>query len=114
MDINKRISQLEELLVDYMHKQDFMSEEQMVIKGNLDRLNKIVTQLTSLHRGTSENVAFLMEKVVKITFEQAEMKNEISEMKNEIFENSRVQGEIKDDVVEIKKLVIQLLQNSEK
>lgn len=45
-----------------MHKQDYIYEEVLILKGNLDRMNRTVGTLVETARVTSGDVTYLINK----------------------------------------------------
>jgi chromosome segregation ATPase len=110
MTEKQRISQIEEHLSDYMHKQDFMYEEVLILKGNLERSTKIMSTLAQAHRVTGGNVEFLLEKVNRIEDSQVEMKADIGTLKTKVSNLESDVAEIKSDMSEVKNTLGLILQ----
>jgi chromosome segregation ATPase len=108
MTEKQRISQIEEHLSDYMHKQDFMYEEVLILKGNLERSTKIMSTLTQSHRITSGNVEFLLEKVNRIEDSQVEMKADIGTLKTKVSNLESDVAILKSDVAILKSDVAEI------
>lgn len=51
-----------ELFAGQMHKQDYIYEEVLILKGNLDRMNRTVGTLVETARVTSGDVTYLINK----------------------------------------------------
>ena len=111
MTQEQRLSQVEELLAEQMHKQDFIYEEVLGLKGNLDRMNRVVGTLVETARITNGNVTYLMNKtnviVDKVTeiddrLERLETKFDVFEAKFDVFETKFDVFETKFDNMEVK------------
>ena len=62
MTQEQRLSKVEELLADQMHKQDYIYEEVLILKGNLDRMNRAVGTLVETARVTNGDITYLINK----------------------------------------------------
>ena len=128
MTQEQRLSQVEELLADQMHKQDYIYEEVLILKGNLDRMNRAVGTLVETARVTNGDVTYLMNKtnviVEKITeiderVERLETKFDILETKFDVLETKFDHIEVKvdnieKDIVDIKGLLGKILEKVDK
>ena len=121
MTQEQRLSQVEELLADQMHKQDYIYEEVLILKGNLDRMNRAVGTLVETARVTNGDVTYLMNKtnviVEKVTeiderVERLETKFDVLETK---FDHIEVKVDnIEKDIVDIKGLLGKILEKVDK
>lgn len=100
-----------------MHKQDYIYEEVLILKGNLDRMNRAVGTLVETARVTNGDVTYLINKtsviVEKITeiderVERLETKFDTLETK---FDHVEVKVDnIEKDIVDIKGLLGKILE----
>jgi chromosome segregation ATPase len=107
----QRLSQVEELLADQMHKQDYIYEEVLTLKGNLDKMNSAVGTLVKTSRIMNGDVTFILNKtnviVDKVTeiderVERLETKFDVLETKFDVLETKFDVLETKFDVLETK------------
>lgn len=104
-----------------MHKQDYIYEEVLILKGNLDRMNRTVGTLVETARVTSGDVTYLINKtnviVEKVTeiderVERLETKFDVLEIK---FDHVEVKvNNIEKDIVDIKGLLGKILEKVDK
>jgi chromosome segregation ATPase len=135
MTQEQRLSQVEELLADQMHKQDYIYEEVLILKGNLDRMNRAVGTLVETARVTNGDVTYLMNKtnviVDKVTeidervgrletkFDVLETKFDVLETKFDSFE-AKVDNiekdivDMKGDIGQVKGLLTKILEKVDK
>jgi uncharacterized coiled-coil DUF342 family protein len=128
MTQEQRLSQVEELLADQMHKQDYIYEEVLILKGNLDRMNRAVGTLVETARVTNGDVTYLMNKtnviVEKVTeiderVVRLETKFDVLETKFDSFE-AKVDNiekdivDMKGDMGQIKGLLTKILEKVDK
>jgi chromosome segregation ATPase len=135
MTQEQRLSQVEELLADQMHKQDYIYEEVLILKGNLDRMNRAVGTLVETARVTNGDVTYLMNKtnviVEKVTeidervvrletkFDILETKFDVLETKFDSFE-AKVDNiekdivDMKGDMGQVKGLLTKILEKVDK
>jgi chromosome segregation ATPase len=128
MTQEQRLSQVEELLADQMHKQDYIYEEVLILKGNLDRMNRAVGTLVETARVTNGDVTYLMNKtnviVEKVTeiderVGRLETKFDILETKFDSFE-AKVDNiekdivDMKGDMGQVKGLLTKILEKVDK
>jgi uncharacterized coiled-coil DUF342 family protein len=128
MTQEQRLSQVEELLADQMHKQDYIYEEVLILKGNLDRMNRAVGTLVETARVTNGDVTYLMNKtnviVEKVTeiderVVRLETKFDILETKFDSFE-AKVDNiekdivDMKGDMGQVKGLLTKILEKVDK
>ena len=111
MTQEERLSRVEALLADQMNKQDYIYEEVLILKGNLDRMNRAVGTLVETARVTNGDVTYLMnktnviaDKVTKIDekVERLETKFDVLETKFDVLETKFDVLETKFDVLETK------------
>ena len=111
MTQEQRLSQVEELLAEQMHKQDFIYEEVLGLKSNLDKMNQVVGTLVEISRVTNGDVTYLMNKtnviVNKVTeiderVERLETKFDVLETKFDVLETKFDVLETKFDHIEVK------------
>ena len=128
MTQEQRLSQVEELLADQMHKQDYIYEEVLILKGNLDRMNRAVGTLVETARVTNGDVTYLMNKtnviVDKVSeidgrLERLETKFDVFETKFDVLDNKFGTFEVKvdnieKDIVDIKGLLGKILEKVDK
>jgi uncharacterized coiled-coil DUF342 family protein len=121
MTQEQRLSQVEELLADQMHKQDYIYEEVLILKGNLDRMNRAVGTLVETARVSNGDVTYLMNKtnviVDKVTeidgrVERLETKFDKFEVKVDNIEKDIVN--IKGDIGQVKGLLMKILEKVDK
>jgi predicted nuclease with TOPRIM domain len=135
MTQEQRLSQVEELLADQMHKQDYIYEEVLILKGNLDRMNRAVGTLVETARVPNGDVTYLMNKtnviVEKVTeidervgrletkFDILETKFDVLETKFDSFE-AKVDNiekdivDMKGDMGQVKGLLTKILEKVDK
>ncbi len=128
MTQEQRLLKVEELLADQMHKQDYIYEEVLILKGNLDRMNRAVGTLVETARVTNGDVTYLMNKtnviVEKVTeiderVERLETKFDVLETKFDVLETKFDHIEVKvdnieKDIVDIKGLLGKILEKVDK
>jgi chromosome segregation ATPase len=128
MTQEQRLSQVEELLADQMHKQDYIYEEVLTLKGNLDKMNSAVGTLVKTSRIMNGDVTFVLNKtnviVDKVTeiderVERLETKFDVLETKFDVletkFDNIEVKVDnIEKDIVDIKGLLGKILEKVDK
>ena len=128
MTQEQRLSQVEELLADQMHKQDYIYEEVLTLKGNLDKMNSAVGTLVKTSRIMNGDVTFVLNKtnviVDKVTeiderVERVETKIDILETKFNVletkFDNIEVKVDnIEKDIVDMKGLLVKILEKVDK
>ena len=111
MTQEERLSRVEALLADQMNKQDYIYEEVLILKGNLDRMNRAVGTLVETARVTNGDVTYLMnktnviaDKVTQIDerVERLETKFDVLETKFDVLETKFDVLETKLDTVEVK------------
>ncbi len=104
MTQEQRLSQVEELLADHMHKQDYIYEEVLILKGNLDRMNRAVGTLVETARVTNGDITFLMNKTNVIVEKVTEIDERVGRLENkfDILENKFDILENKFDILETK------------
>ena len=128
MTQEQRLSQVEELLADQMHKQDYIYEEVLTLKVNLDKMNSAVGTLVKTSRIMNGDVTFVLNKtnviVDKVTeiderVERVETKIDILETKFNVletkFDNIEVKVDnIEKDIVDMKGLLVKILEKVDK
>ncbi len=87
-----------------MHKQDYIYEEVLILKGNLDRMNRAVGTLVETARVTNGDITFLMNKTNVIVEKVTEIDERVGRLENkfDILENKFDILENKFDILETK------------
>ncbi len=128
MTQEERLSRVEELLADQMNKQNYIYEEVLILKGNLDRMNRAVGTLVETARVTNGDVTYLMNKtnviVDKVTeiderVERLETKFDVLETKFDVLETKFDTIDVKvdnieKDIFDIKGLLGKILEKVDK
>jgi chromosome segregation ATPase len=108
MTQEQRLSQVEELLADQMHKQDYIYEEVLTLKGNLDKMNSAVGTLVKTSRIMNGDVTFVLNKTNVIVDKVTEIDERVERVETKIDNIEKDIVEMKGDIVEMKGDIVEM------
>jgi chromosome segregation ATPase len=108
MTQEQRLSQVEELLADQMHKEDYIYEEVLNLKGNLDKMNNVVGTLVKTSRIINGDVTFVLNKTNVIADKVTEIDERVERVETKIDNIEKDIVEMKGDIVEMKGDIVEM------
>ncbi|MDZ7898907.1 MAG: hypothetical protein U5N85_12910 [Arcicella sp.] len=114
MTQGQRLSQVEDLLADQMHKQDYIYEEVLTLKGNLDKMNNVVGTLVKTSRIMNGDVTFILNKTNVIADKVTEIDGRVERIEVDVTELKTDVAELKTDMKDVKGLLFKILEKVDK
>ena len=128
MTDKQKIAQIEQTLGDYGFKQNYIYEEVLILKGNLDRTNRAFGSLIEVSRIMNGDVTYMLrktnviadkvtemdERLERVEGDVAQLKTDVAEMKINVAEMQSNVNEIKTDMKDMKGLLFKILEKVDK
>ena len=142
MTDKQKIAQIEQTLGDYGFKQNYIYEEVLILKGNLDRTNRAFGNLIEVSRIMNGDVTFMLRKtnviadkvteiderlerveedvsqlktnVAQLQTDVAKLQTDMDEIKTDVAEMQADVTEIKTDMKDMKGLLFKILEKVDK
>ena len=142
MTDKQKIAQIEQTLGDYGFKQNYIYEEVLILKGNLDRTNRAFGNLIEVSRIMNGDVTYILRKtnviadkvteiderlerveedisqlktsVAQLQTDVAKLQTDMDEIKTDVAEMQADVTEIKTDMKDMKGLLFKILEKVDK
>lgn len=142
MTDKQKIAQIEQTLGDYGFKQNYIYEEVLILKGNLDRTNRAFGNLIEVSRIMNGDVTYMLRKtnviadkvteiderlerveedisqlktsVAQLQTDVAKLQTDMDEIKTDVAEMQADVTEIKTDMKDMKGLLFKILEKVDK
>ena len=115
MTDKQKIAQIEQTLGDYGFKQNYIYEEVLILKGNLDRTNRAFGNLIEVSRIMNGDVTFMLrktnviadkvteidERLERVEEDVSQLKTSVAQLQTDVAKLQTDMDEIKTDVAEM-------------
>ena len=116
MTDKQKIAQIEQTLGDYGFKQNYIYEEVLILKGNLDRTNRAFGNLIEVSRIMNGDVTYMLrktnviadkiteidERLERVEEDVSQLKTNVAQLQTDVAKLQTNVAEIQTDVDEIK------------
>ena len=128
MTDKQKIAQIEQTLGDYGFKQNYIYEEVLILKGNLDRTNRAFGNLIEVSRIMNGDVTYMLrktnviadkvteidERLERVEEDVSQLKTNVAQLQTDVAKLQTDVAEIKTDMKDVKGLLFKILEKVDK
>ena len=111
MTDKQKIAQIEQTLGDYGFKQNYIYEEVLILKGNLDRTNRAFGNLIEVSRIMNGDVTYMLRKTNVIADKVTEIDERLERVEEDVSQLKTNVAQLQTDVAKLQTDVAKLQTN---